>query len=230
MTNLTGPSQLDSGGIPTGSLKVPGVTALKAIQGGALFTDSLGDDSAPIRTEIAASSKITYAAAAVDLALPATPTYVCTLTGSATKVVKLVRIGVSIHCTALGVSAFNVRLIKLSSALTGGVAVAMTMVPMDTAIGSMSATALANNWTTLATGGGAVVGDLMVAKVMPLFVGAQTATDFPTQQMPQIVWDFNGPGGPPTLHGVAQVLAISFGGATLVATTTFSPFMIFTEE
>jgi len=34
MANLTGASQLDSGGIPTGSVKVPGVTLLKAIQGG----------------------------------------------------------------------------------------------------------------------------------------------------------------------------------------------------
>jgi hypothetical protein len=229
MANLTGASQLDSTGIPTGSLKVPGVTLLKAIQGGALFTDTLGDDSAPLRAEIVAASRSTFAAAAVDLALPATPTYVCTLTGSATKLVKLVRIGVSIHCTALGVSAFNVRMIKLSSALTGGVAVAMTMVPMDAGPG-VAATALAQNWTTLATGGGAVVGDLMVAKVMPMWVGAMTGTDFPQQQMPQIVWDFNGPGGPPTLRGVAQVLAISFGGATLVATTTFSPFVIWTEE
>lgn len=229
MANLSGSSQLDAGGIPTGSVKVPGVAALKAIQGGSVFTDSLGDDSAPIRSEIAASSKNTYAAAAVDLALPATPTYVCTLTGSATKVVKLVRVGVSIHCTALGVSAFNVRLIKLSSALTGGTPVSMTMVPTDAGPG-VAATALAQNWTALATGGGAVVGDLMVAKVLPMFVGPQTATDFPTQQMPQVVWDFNGPGGPPTLRSAAQVLAISFGGATLVATTTFSPFMIFTEE
>jgi hypothetical protein len=228
MPNLTGPSQLDSTGIPVGSVKVPGTTALKAFQGGAIFTDAGGDDSAPLRVELTASSKVTYAAAAVDLALAATPTYVCTLTGSATKLVKLVRIGVSIHCTALGVSAFNVRLIKLSSALTGGTPVAMTMVPMDS--GSGAATALAQNWTVTATGGGAVVGDLMAAKVMPMWVGAMTATDYPQQQMPQIVWDFNGPGGPPTLRGVAQVLAISFGGATLVATTTFSPFMIFTEE
>jgi hypothetical protein len=213
--------------IPIGCVYVPG-TGFKALQGGAVFTDASSNDSAAARMEIAASSKVTYAAAAVDLALAATPTYVATLTGSATKLVKLVRIGVSIHCTALGVSAFNVRLIKLSSALTGGTPVALTMVPMDS--GSGTATALAQNWTATATGGGAVVGDLMVAKVMPMFVGAQTATDFPTQQMPQIVWDFNGPGGPPTLRGVAQVLAISFGGATLVATTTFSPFMIFTEE
>src|SRR2546421_180011 len=139
MANLTGASQLDSGGIPTGSVKVPGVTLLKAIQGGAVFTDALGDDSAPAPFEITASSKNTDAAAAV-------------------------------------------------------------------------------------------IGDLMTAKLMPQFIGPQTATYFPTQQMPQVVWDFNGPGGPPTLRAAAQVLAISFGGATLVATTTFSPFMIWTEE
>src|SRR5260221_8915856 len=130
MANLTGASQLDVNAIPTGSVKVPGVTLLKAIQGGAVFNDG-SDDSAPIRSEIVAASRVTYGAAAVDLALAATPTYVATLTGSATRLVKLVRIGVSIHCTALGVSAFNVRLIKLSSALTGGTAVALTMVPMD---------------------------------------------------------------------------------------------------
>ncbi len=60
MTNLTGASQLDSTGIPTGSVKVPGTTLLKAIQGGKILTDSLGDDSAPIRAESAGSTKATY--------------------------------------------------------------------------------------------------------------------------------------------------------------------------
>src|SRR5258708_17689059 len=145
-----GSTPRDSGNIPLGCVLVPGDTTPQALQGGAEFTDANGNISAPARVEITASSKATYGAAAVDLALAATPTYVATLTGSATKLVKLVRVGISIHCTALGVSMFNVRLIKLSSALTAGTAVALPMVPMDA--NRAVATALRQNWTLTATG------------------------------------------------------------------------------
>src|SRR6266702_2701406 len=91
MTNLTGASQLDSTGIPTGSVKVPGTTLLKAIQGGKILTDSLGDDSAPIRAESAGSTKATYTYLITATAPYATPTDWVVLRGSSSKLVKVVR-------------------------------------------------------------------------------------------------------------------------------------------
>lgn len=213
--------------IPAGGVYVPG-TGFKTLQGGALFTDASSNDSAPARMEIVSSSRVTYAAGAAGLALAATPTSIATLTGSATKLVKLVRVGLTLSCTALGVTSLDLLLQKYSSALTGGTPVALTMVPMDS--GSGAATALAQNWTANSTGGGALVGNLLTSKIMPQWAGPATATDFPQQKMPQIEWDFTGPGGPPTLRGVAQVLSLNLNGGTLIATTTFNVYMIWTEE
>jgi hypothetical protein len=222
-----GSTPSDSNNIPIGCVYVPGV-GFKALQGGTLFNDASGNDSSPARMEIVAASKATYAAAGVGLALAATPTNIATLTGSATKTVKLVRLGLSMKCTALGTTLLDVLLQKFSSALTGGTAVALTMTPMDSNNGA--ATALAQNWTANSTGGGALVGNVMISHIMPQFAGALTATDFPQQPLPQIVWDFTGPGQPPTLRGVAQVLSINLNGGTLITTTTFSVFMVWTEE
>ncbi len=223
-----GSTPRDSGNIPLGCVLVPGDTTPQALQGGAEFTDANSNISAPARMEITPTSKATYAAGAVGLALAATPTNIATLTGSATKLVKLLRVGLSLQCSALGVSMLDVLLQKFSSALTGGTPVALTMTPMDS--NNAGATALAQNWTANSTGGGALVGNIQVAKIIPQFLGPFTATDFPEMPMPQIVWDFAGAIQPPTLRGVAQVLSINLNGGTLVATTTYDVFMVWSEE
>jgi hypothetical protein len=214
--------------IPIGCVYVPGV-GFKALQGGTLLTDASSNDSSPARMELVGASKNTYAAAATGLALAATPTNIATLTGSASKVVKLVKLGLTLSCTALGVTSLDALLQKFSSALTGGTPVALTMTPMDAGPG-VAATALAQNWTANSTGGGALVGNLCAQKIMPQWAGPATATDFPQQMMPQVVWDFNGVGGPPTLRSASQVLSVNLNGGTLIATTTFAVFMIWTEE
>jgi len=223
-----GSTPRDSGNIPLGCVLVPGDTTPQALQGGAEFTDANSNISAPARMDITLNSKAVYAAAGVGLALAATPTNIATLTGSTTKLVKLLRFGLSLKCTALGTTLLDVLLQKFSSALTGGTAVALTMTPMDS--NNAAATALAQNWTANSTGGGALVGNVMASHIMPQFSGALTATDFPQQQLPQIVWNFDGAIQPPTLRSAAQVLSINLNGGTLIATTTFDVFMVWSEE
>ena len=219
----------DQNGIPLGTVIVPGTTTPRALKGGTAYTDSQSNILSPVSVQLEDGAKTTYAAGAAGLALAATPTNIATLTGSATKTVKLVRVGLSLQCSALGTSLLDVLLQKFSSALTGGTPVSLTMAPMDS--NNAAATALAQNWTANSTGGGALVGNIKVAKIMPQFLGAETATDFPQQPLPQIIWDFSASSmQQPTLRGVAQVLSINLNGGTLVATTTFSVFMIFTEE
>ncbi len=223
-----GSTPRDSGNIPLGCVLVPGDTTPQALQGGAEFTDANSIISAPARMEITPNSKTVYAAAGVGLALAATPTNIATLTGSSSKLVKLLRLGLSLKCTALGTTLLDVLLQKFSSALTGGTPVALTMTPMDS--NNAAASALAQNWTANSTGGGALVGNIMTSHIMPQFSGALTATDFPQQPLPQVVWNFDGAIQPPTLRGVAQVLSINLNGGTLIATTTYDVFMVWSEE
>jgi hypothetical protein len=222
-----GSTPADSNNIPIGCVYVPG-TGFKALQGGVLFTDASSNDSAPVRAEFTSASKLTYAAAGVGLALAATPTNIATLTGSATKTVRVLKVGLSLKCTALGTTLLDVLFQKFSSALTGGTAVALTMTPMDS--NNAAATALAQNWTANSTGGGALVGNIATSNIMPQFSGALTATDFPQQPLPQFMFDFTREIQPPTLRGVAQVFSINMNGGTLIATTTFDAFMIWSEE
>ncbi len=222
-----GAQPVDSANIPISSSYVPG-TGFKAVQGGNVFTDASSNDSAPVRTEVVAASRITYAASNTGLALAAAPTNIATLTGSATKLVKLVKIGLTLSCTGLGVTSLDALLQKFSSALTGGTAVALTMVPMDA--NNAAATALAQNWTANSTGGGALVGNIRAQKIMPQWAGPAIATDFPEQAMPQVIWDFQGVEGPPTLRSASQVLSVNLNGGTLIATTTFAVYIVWTEE
>jgi len=224
-----GITPVDQNGIPLGTAIVPGTTTPRALKGGTAYTDANSNILTPVSVQLEDGAKLTYAAAGVGLALAATPTNIATLTGSATKIVKLVRIGLSLKCTALGTTLLDVLLQKFSTALTGGTPVALTMTPTDAGPG-IAATALAQNWTANSTGGGALVGNIATTQIMPQFAGALTATDFPQQTLPQILWDFSGSMQQPTLRSAAQVLSINLNGGTLIATTTFSVFMVFTEE
>jgi hypothetical protein len=95
-----GSTPADSNNIPIGCVYVPG-TGFKALQGASkYFTDASSNDSAPVRVEEVGGSKATYTYAINSLAPPATATDIMVLRGSATKLVKVVRIQVSGAATA----------------------------------------------------------------------------------------------------------------------------------
>lgn len=149
----------------------------------------------------------TYSAGSTAVVPPATPTDICTITGSATKTVKVTRVEVSSTQTTAGINSWF--LVKRSAANTGGTASGtFTRVPHDSAQGAATATTLA--YTANPAGLGALVGIVRVAHLLSPAPGGTTA--------PNQLWNFDGGDWfdkPIFLRGITEVLAINFNGAAL---------------
>jgi hypothetical protein len=223
MANLTGASQLDVTGIPTGSLKVPGVTLLKAIQGGALFTDSLGDDSAPIRIEVTPGSKATYTYTISATAPYATPTDWVVIRGSATKLVKVVHIEYSGVATAA--TAGNIILIKKHTiANTAGTSTNPAFIKHDSSDGA--ATALVLLYSVAPT----VDASAAIWKTVRLTYGLVAAAAG-TWAQDRYVYDYGAEGYEPlTLRGVAQECAFNFNSVAIPSGGVYDLSITVTEE
>src|SRR5260221_1201416 len=129
MANLTGPSQLDSTGIPVGSAKVPGTTALKAFRGGKVSTDAAPDDSVALMTEMNGSTKATYTYLITATAPYATPTDWVVLRGSATKKVTVVRTSFTGFATAATNILYTYKLHTVAN--TGGTSTTPAFIKRD---------------------------------------------------------------------------------------------------
>ena len=103
----------------------------------------------------------TYSAFCTAFTPPATPTDVFSILGSASKTIAILRAMMSTVQTTAGVNAWY--LAKRSTAYTGGVAVAATGLPHDSADAAPSA--VAQWWTTLFTGGGSLVGNYWAGRI-----------------------------------------------------------------
>jgi hypothetical protein len=223
MANLTGASQLDSGGIPTGSVKVPGVTALKAIQGGAVYTDTLGDDSAPIRSEAASSSKATYTYTISATAPYATPTDWVVLRGSATKTVKVVRIEYSGVATAA--TAGNVVFIKKHTvANTAGTSTTPAFIKHDSSDGAGTAVIL------LYSAAPTIDATATTWKTVRITYGLVAAAAG-TWAQDRYVWEYGQePYEPMVLRGVAQELAFNYNSVAIPSGGVFDLSVTWVEE
>lgn len=149
-----------------------------------------------IRT-YSASTNVATAAAATDI---------FTITGSASATVFVTQVIVSGVQTTAGLQ--DVQLILRSTADTLGTSGAVTAVPHDSTDAAASATVLAYtaNPTT-----GTPVGTFRRGYV-PV-AGATSVVN------PLVIFDFGKRGKPMTLRGIAQVLAVNLGGATLTGGT-----------
>ena len=159
------------------------------------------------RTLVAATpvdgAKVTYSASATALVPAAAATDMFTITGSATKTIRVLRIDISATQTTAGEN--TIVLLKRSTANTAGTSTAPTAVPHDSASAAGTATVLAYtaNPTT-----GTLVGNLRSRKIA--FQGATGTTS------DVAVFDFgNRPGQAIVLRGVSQVLALNLNGATI---------------
>lgn len=145
--------------------------------------------------------KATYSSAPSTV-LAAAATDALTITGSATKTIRITRVSFTGIGTTLGDA--TVTLNKRSTANTGGTSTAAAAVPHDSTSASATATVLQYTANpTLGTLVGAV-------RSLPSPFFALTNAAYPT------VWDFttrNGQGI--VLRGTSQVLAIGLGGATV---------------
>lgn len=170
--------------------------------------------------------KATYSAAKVGLVPGSAATDFATLTGSASKVVKLVKVELTATTTSATPAALDILLLKRSTANTGGTSTGSpTAVPHDSSNPAASATVL--TYTAPPTTGNLVGTALKNDKYMMMLATA-TATDFPAMQ--KLTWVWEGGQQAPTLRGVAEVLALNLAGATPTATASFDVTLTWTEE
>jgi hypothetical protein len=164
--------------------------------------NEVGTNANPFVTYMVDTGKATYSASAVAFAYAASGTDIFTITGSATKVIRITRIAVTGTQTTGAMR--DVLLIKRSAANTGGTSATPTMVPHDST--SAAATAVVRNYTANPSGLGATVGTLRAEK---FFLAAATAVsgslivDFGPRYSQSII-----------LRGTGEVLAVNMNGVT----------------
>jgi hypothetical protein len=214
----TSPAQLASTGVSAdGYYRVTGVGGYRILRarmtvyssGSALvyLNASVGTDvTGTINTnpnnllmsEGAANAIVSYSACATDLTISATPTDIFTLTGSATKVVTIMRVEIS--GTEAVVSMHEFDLVVRSSANSGGTFTNPTAVPHDP--NDAAATAVATAYTASPTTLGTTVGTLWSKKfVIPATTGVDSS-------WPQ-VFDFGQYSQGEILRGTANQLAVT---------------------
>jgi hypothetical protein len=162
----------------------------------------------------------TYSLGINSLAIATTtPTDICRISGSASKLLKILQVQVSALQTTAG--EVNVLLIKRSTANTGGTSTTPTPVPhdsLDSAASSVVAFYTANP-TALGT-------SLGIVNAIKLFVPNATTASAPGTP----VWDFSQAFEKPLiLRGVNESLVINLNGVT-AAGATFNINITWTEE
>lgn len=209
-----------SGATDSGNgIKVSGVynTTVPAITTGQrsdLQTDSRG----ALVTTYLDGFRASYSACATSFTPAATPTDVFTLTGSASKTVRLLK--VTIGATQTTAAVRDVVLLKRSAANTGGTSAAATAVSHDSTNAAATATAL--SYTVNPAGLGALVGNLRVQKLAIPVTGASTLTP--------LEWDFGTTADQSvTLRGTAQVASVNLNSVSS-AGNLFDICMEWTEE
>lgn len=221
-----GSTPSDANTIPLGCVYVPGV-GLKALQGGTLFTDGSSNDSAPARMELTPGSKATFSAAITGLVPVTAATDIFTVTGSATKLVKITRLAITASATLATEAVLPIAILKRSSADLTGTSTAPTRVAHDSGNAAVTATVLAYtaNPGTLGTLVGAIRNHRALMQFTPL-----TATEFPVSQ-PLYIEDYGTHGSqPPTLRGIAEVFAVNLNAVATITGWLFDISVEWTEE
>lgn len=145
--------------------------------------------------------KATYSTSS-SFVLASSPTDVCTITGSATKNIRVRRVIIGVLTPATATTEY-VSLIKRSTTTTGGAGDQPTKVPYDSR--NTAATAVVEHFTTNGTQG-TVVGAL----IEYLFPVASAAAN--TTQLVELVYGHLG--SPIVLVGAAQQLAVNLSGTS----------------
>lgn len=164
-------------------------------------------------------AKTTYSVASLGVGPALAPTDIFTITGSATKTIRINKISISGTKTTAG--QIDIVLLKRSTANTGGVAVAQSIVPHDS--NNPSATAVANVYTSNPAVLGTLVGNIIVDKLFLPATG--TATDGGTKS-----YEFSIRAGQSiVLRGVNEVFALNLNAVSATG-GSFNITCEFTEE
>src|SRR6266571_2441944 len=171
--------------------------------------------------------RATYSAAKVGLVPGSSATDIFTITGSASKTIRVTRIEIVGTTTSATAAALDVLLLKRSTANTGGTSTGSpTAVPHDSLSAAASATVL--SYTAVPTTG-TLVGTAIRNQKLMLTLATYTATDFPP--VAPVIWDFGSrPAQAIVLRGIAEVLAINLNTTTPTATASFDIAIEWTES
>lgn len=212
---------------------------LLPIAGGTAQTDAShsSQKSVPMQVQVAVGSAVmghviidantiaTYAASITGLVPAASCTDLFTLTGSASKTIRIMRVMVSATTTSATPVTNDVVFLVRSTANSAGTSTNPTAVPYDSNDAAASATI--NAYTANPTTGN-LVGNILVAKLQPT-LATFTATDFPSQA-PLVVQFGITDSKPPVLRGATQVFAVNLNGATPTATASWDISIEWTES
>lgn len=177
--------------------KVNPIVGQAGVQGGAGVVTALTQ-------RIVRSVEATYSASVAGLVTALVATDIFTITGSASKTVKITQIQVAATGNNNNV---DLDLIKRSTANTGGTSTSRTAVPHDSTDAAATATVLAYT----------------VNPTLGTPVGTVRATNFATAsaispQADRVVFDFGASISKPiVLRGTSQVLAVNLNGNTIAA-------------
>ena len=218
-----GTTPTGSDGIPLGCVISPGDATPRPLQGGDEYTDANGNVTAPAAVTNVGGMKSTFVYSISATAPYTTPTDWIVLRGSATKLLKVVRIEFSGAATAATAGiVFTIR--KHTIANTAGTSTTPALLQMDSTDPAPTGTirlysvaptidASAQVWKTVRT---------------TLAVLAQTASNVIPDRF---VWDYNDAAYEPLiLRGVAQECAINFAGAAIPAGGVYDYSITFSEE
>lgn len=173
-----------------------------------------------LRTEKMLSTRQYYGVSTQAFTPPATPTDISTIIGSATTTIRVTRIEISTTQTTAGINTWFV--IKRSTANTGGTSATPTIVPLDS--NNAAATSIVRSYTANPTALGAAVGTMRATRILSDATGTTAQTVY--------TFDFTNGGisSGIVLRGVAQTLALNFGGAALPAGLSVSVNFEWSEE
>lgn len=148
--------------------------------------------------------KPTFSASAYVL-VAASPTDICTLTGSATRTIRIRRVILGGIATA--VSSFPIALVKRSAANTGGSIAAGTEVGYDSQLGTASAVAVSYtaNPAALGTSVGVLADPMVTFNNATTGISGGSFTEYKFGEL----------GGPVVLRGTGQVFAVNGNAVTI---------------
>lgn len=163
------------------------------------------DTAGNLRVVSTSITKSTYGAAISGLVIASLATDIVTVTGSASKTIKIQNIEISGTTTAGAGASVSATLVKRSTADTGGTSTTPTAVAYDST--NSAATATFRAYTVNPTSLGTAVGSIRATRLVLAQVG--------TAGQP-ITWAFDGNYSQfPTLRGTSEQLCINFNTTTI---------------
>lgn len=190
------------------------LSALGAVTGTASI--SMVATQSPVRVFTHDSVKNTYMIGFNNLVVAAGATDIFTITGSASRIIKIIEI--ELQGTSAAATVINVNVVKRSTLNTGGTSTTLTPVPLNSS--SPASTATVKTYTANPTLGTS----LGIISTKKYNVNINTATpDSFEQEYTYLSAEL------PTLNNANESICVNFAGATLT-TPSFDGYIIFTEE